>query len=351
ALTSAPVLLIPDPNKPFSVTTDASDIAIGAILCQDQGKGDQPVAYEFRKLMPAELNYPVHEKELLAVIHALKVWRVYLEGRFFQVTTDHESLKYLHSQAKLSRRQARWVETLQAYDFVIKYRLGKTNVVADTLSRKPEINSISEVHIDEELYERIKEEYEEDAHFQKILKALEDPSCDEAKRRYLEFNEGDIVMLNSANLTSPENVKRPTKKFLPKFIGPFKIIRKISTTAYQLELPDTLLVHPVFYISLLKLYHPNEFEDRDIAQPPTPVIREHHSDPEFEVEGILDKRIFHRQVQYLVKWKGYPLYDATWEPLTNLENCKDLVKNFEAQEEIVLNRGECKGLDVDSTHR
>ena len=78
---------------------------------------------------------------------------------------------------------------------------------------------------------------------------------------------------------------------------------------------------------------------------------EHDLEPEFEVEHILDKRIFHRQPQYLVKWKGYPLYDATWEPITNLGNCKDLIQAFDEKGEIDLNRGECKGLDVDYINR
>src|SRR5947209_13566917 len=113
-LTTAPVLLIADPEKPFTVTTDASDYAIGAVLSQDQGKGDQPIAYESRKLSIHELNYAIHEKELLAIIHALCLWRTYLEGRHFTVITDHASLEYIKTQSTLSRRQARWLETLQA---------------------------------------------------------------------------------------------------------------------------------------------------------------------------------------------------------------------------------------------
>ena len=70
-LITAPVLLLPDPTKPFTVTTDASDFVIGAVLTQDYGRGEQPVAYESRKLSPTELNYPVHEKELLAIVHAI----------------------------------------------------------------------------------------------------------------------------------------------------------------------------------------------------------------------------------------------------------------------------------------
>ena len=80
-LTTAPVLAIPDPAKPFTITTDASDYAIGAVLSQDFGKGDQPIAYESRKMTAAELNYPIHEKELLAIIHAIRLWRPYLEGQ------------------------------------------------------------------------------------------------------------------------------------------------------------------------------------------------------------------------------------------------------------------------------
>ena len=94
-LTTTPVLLLPDPTKPFVVTTDASDFAIGAVLTQNQGKGEQPVAYESRKLSPAEQNYATHEKELLAIIHAIRTWRMYLEGQHFTVVTDHASLEYI----------------------------------------------------------------------------------------------------------------------------------------------------------------------------------------------------------------------------------------------------------------
>ena len=74
SLTTAPVLALPDPSKLFLVTTDASDYVIGTILSQDQGKGEQPIVYESRKMTPAELNYPVHEKELLAIVHAINIW-------------------------------------------------------------------------------------------------------------------------------------------------------------------------------------------------------------------------------------------------------------------------------------
>jgi hypothetical protein len=79
-VTHAPVLAIPDPKLPYEVYTDASGFAVGAVLLQDQGQGLQPIAFESRKLKPAERNYPVHEQEMLAVIHALHAFRCYLEG-------------------------------------------------------------------------------------------------------------------------------------------------------------------------------------------------------------------------------------------------------------------------------
>jgi len=160
------------------------------------------------------------------------------------------------------------------------------------------------------------------------------------KRRYLELDEGDLVLLNTANLTPQENRKRPSKKLTSKFMGPFKIIKKISTTAYRLELPETLRIHPVFHISLLKPYYPNE--DNEATETIQNITNE--TPEEQEVEAILDKRTYYRRLQYLVKWKGHPLHDATWEPLKNLENYKDLVKEFEKGGETVLNGGECKGI-------
>ncbi|GFR43102.1 hypothetical protein Agub_g3949 [Astrephomene gubernaculifera] len=132
ALTSAPVLALPDPALPYEVIADASGVALGAILLQNE----RPVAFESRKLNPAELNYHTTDRELLAVVHALKVWRCYLEGAKFTVVTDHEPNTALKKQPVLSRRQARWLELLESFAFDWQYRAGKTNP-ADPLSRFP----------------------------------------------------------------------------------------------------------------------------------------------------------------------------------------------------------------------
>ena len=131
-LTTAPVLVIPDPNKNFQVYCDASKQGLGCVLMQE----GQAVAYTSRQLRPHEANYPTHDLELAAVVFALKVWRHYLYGVTFEVFSDHKSLNYLFNQKELNMRQRRWMEFLKDYDFELKYHLGKANVVADALNRK-----------------------------------------------------------------------------------------------------------------------------------------------------------------------------------------------------------------------
>jgi len=134
ALCTAPTLILPDFSKTFYVMTDASDLATGAVLMQDQGKGLQPIAFESQKLQGTEHRYPPHELELLAIIHALRAWQHYLLGPHFKIYTDHLSLRYLQTQPTLSPKEARWLDFLQEFDFEIHYLPGKKNVVADALS-------------------------------------------------------------------------------------------------------------------------------------------------------------------------------------------------------------------------
>ena len=139
ALTTAPVLVIPftGPDATFELYTDASGKGLGAVLLQDQGKGPQPVYYESRKMTPAEMNYPVHEQELLGVVYACTKFRHYLDGCLrFTLYTDHHSLQFFFTQRDLSKRQARWSQTLAPFqpNMDIKYRPGPENQV-DALSR------------------------------------------------------------------------------------------------------------------------------------------------------------------------------------------------------------------------
>nr|CAH66120.1 OSIGBa0146N20.5 [Oryza sativa] len=135
-LVTAPVLILPDSRKDFQVYCDASRLGLGCVLMQE-GK---VVAYASRQLRPHENNYPTHDLELAAVVHALKIWRHYLYGNHTEIYTDHKSLKYIFTQPDLNMRQRRWLELIKDYDMEIHYHPGKANVVADALSRKSYCN-------------------------------------------------------------------------------------------------------------------------------------------------------------------------------------------------------------------
>ena len=133
ALTSDPCLKLPDPDGEYEVTTDASEdeATVGAVLTQYE----HPIAFESKKLNPHQRNYPIPDKEMCAIMHALDRWRPFLLGRHFKVYTDHRSLVYLKTQPNLNQRQLRWMERAADYDCEILYKPGKENVVADALSR------------------------------------------------------------------------------------------------------------------------------------------------------------------------------------------------------------------------
>ncbi|WVZ97513.1 LOW QUALITY PROTEIN: hypothetical protein U9M48_043040 [Paspalum notatum var. saurae] len=135
-LTTALVLTLRRPAKKFIVYCDASRDGLGCVLMQE-GK---VIAYASRQLRKHELNYPTHDLELAAVVHALKIWRHYLYGQRCEIYTDHKSLKYIFTQNELNMRQRRWLELIKDYDMEIHYHPGKANVVADALSRKSYAN-------------------------------------------------------------------------------------------------------------------------------------------------------------------------------------------------------------------
>jgi hypothetical protein len=138
-LTTAPMLAQPDNTKPFEVYCDASGTGLGCVLMQD----NKVIAYASRALRPHEQNYPTHDLELAAVVHALKIWRHYLMGAHCNIYTNHKSLKYIFTQADLNMRQRRWLELIKDYDLEVHYHPGKANVVADALSRKAQCNCVN----------------------------------------------------------------------------------------------------------------------------------------------------------------------------------------------------------------
>src|SRR5882757_8318173 len=136
------------------------------------------------------------------------------------------------------------------------------------------------------------------------------------------FKVGDQVWLDGKNLVLPYQ----SNKLAPRRQGPFRIKRIISPVAFQLELPTSWRIHDVFHASLLTAFRESPAHGPNYSRPPPDLVDE---DPEYEVEAIINHRFFgqRRRLQYLIKWKGYPHSDNTWEPMENL-HADALVKAY-----------------------
>ncbi|CAI7932355.1 unnamed protein product, partial [Closterium sp. NIES-54] len=267
ALTSAPILILPDPEKDYVIEADASDQAVGAVLMQDQGKGLQPIAYLSKELHGAELNYPIHNKEALAIITAFKTWRCYLEGRKTTVYTDHCSLKYLKTQPTLSRRQVRWIDFLEThFDYDIVDKPGHKNK-ADALSRPGHVAAIQIEGMNP------------------LLKGL--------------FTH-----------------------------GPFLVEEQVTPVTFRLWLPDSWKIHNDFHVQILKPYQdPNKLYTG--RQPPLPPPVLVNDELEYEVESVLaHRRRRHGALEFLVRWKGYDPSEDSWVSEEDMSNARRSLRDY-----------------------
>ncbi|GBG73443.1 hypothetical protein CBR_g16159 [Chara braunii] len=175
ALTHHEVLNLPDPDKPFIVTTDASQYGIGVVLAQQEGPKLRPVEYMSKKMPSQKLAKSTYEKELYAVYKALTHWRHYLLGRFFILRTDHQTLKWMRTQPVLSDALKRWIEVIEQYDFDPQYLKGEYNKVADALSRRPDFSGalITEFSLTDNVTQSLVEAYCKDQFMSEILRRLE----------------------------------------------------------------------------------------------------------------------------------------------------------------------------------
>ncbi|GJZ27409.1 putative reverse transcriptase domain-containing protein [Tanacetum coccineum] len=307
-LYSAPILALPEGSENFVVYCDASYKGLGTVLIQRE----KVIAYASRQLKVHEKNYTTHDLELGAVVFALKMWRHYLYGTKCVVFTDHKSLQHILYQKELNMRQRRWFELLSDYDWL---NLPKQILNAQSEARNEEnfinedlhgmINKL-EPRADETLclnnrswipcfgdlgalimHESHKSKYSiypgsvkmyqdlkklpvkghvwvivdrltKPAHF---LPMREDDTLEKLTRQYLKEvvsrhgvpvsiisdRDGRLLYIFGSPLI------KHSGKLNPRYIGPFKIIAKVGTVAYRLELPEQLSrVHSTFYVSKLK---------------------------------------------------------------------------------------------------
>ena len=163
-------------------------------------------------------------------------------------------------------------------------------------------------------------------------------------RRPLSFTVGDRVLLATKNLKLIGESRR-ARKFTERYIGPFRVKKVINDNAYELELPPRMKIHPTINISQLKEYHDGStsFPTRPIPLTrPEPVAITNDGSPEWAVERILDHRRYGRRkvLQYLILWKGYPVHEATWEPIEALDGALELVVDYNTRKKLQMNVAE-----------
>ena len=146
-------------------------------------------------------------------------------------------------------------------------------------------------------------------------------SANRKRRPAPDFITGQQVWLLRRNIS----ITHPSSKLDVRRLGPFPIIEQVGTSAFRLDLPRSMHIHPVFHVSLLELHVANTFPGRDVAPPP-PL----HVDglPEFEVHKILDSKFRRRKLHYFVDWIGYPVSERSWEPAINLLNAQLAIDAF-----------------------
>ncbi|GBG73413.1 hypothetical protein CBR_g16129 [Chara braunii] len=221
ALMNHEVRMVPDPQKPFIVTTDTSQYSIGAVLAQQDGKM-RPIKYMSKKMPSKKLAKSTYERELYALYKALVYWRHFLLGRFFYLRTDHQTLKWIKTQPTLSDALKRWIEVIDQYDFKLEYLKGEYNKVADALARRADYLRalVSKFGVSEEVTQSLMGAYQEDPVTMDIIRKLQ--GKDKA-------TEDEFVIVNGLLFLEKDGFKRSGKRHIFVVVDRFtKYVRLIA---------------------------------------------------------------------------------------------------------------------------
>nr|GEX84385.1 hypothetical protein [Tanacetum cinerariifolium] len=352
ALSSAPVLALPDPTKQFVLEKDASEGGLGTVLMQER----HPVSFFSRAISPRQSALSVYEKELLAIMMAVKQWHYYLITSPFVIRTDQRSLKHLLTQKVTTPLQHKWLAKLMGYDYVIEYKKGRENVIADALSLVQGITLFTTAisQIEPLLLNRILDSQNNDVEVQQVkgkdtifvvvdrltkyahFMVLGHPfSAKDVAQVFLDniyklhgcpnsiISDRDSIFLSSfwteflklqgvsAKLSTTYH---PQTGGQTEYFGPFMIVEKVGNVAYRLDLPDDAQIHPAFHVFLLK-------EARGPPSKIVPIPKE--AQFSLQPSAVLDQKLVKRRnraaMKVLVQCKGQTTQDATWEFLDELK--------------------------------
>ncbi|KAF5468388.1 hypothetical protein F2P56_012540, partial [Juglans regia] len=198
AMTTTPVLAMPNFNEPFTIETDAAGEGIGTVLTQ-QGK---PIAFMSRALGVTKKSWSTYAKEMLAIVEAIRTWRPYLLGRKFFIQTDQRSLKYFLEQRLATPEQQKWVAKLLGYEYEITYCPGRENSAADALSRKPNSPVLNHIHLPTvTIWDEIRKAYEGDPYIQAITQVTKSQNEGPyTQRQGLFFFKGRVLIPSQGEL-------------------------------------------------------------------------------------------------------------------------------------------------------